>query len=245
MPTNPGTTSLSSWWELDEASGSRGDDHGSNTLTDGNTVTQAADGFAQFTRANSEHLYRASTVDTSGDYTFGVWVYFDSVNSGSGVFAVQDSLGNTTPNMFVQMQSTNKVRLFAGASYSSNCSVNLVTGQYYFMCVTVEAATGDAVLYIDGTSECSRIGYVSQYSDVGLYLGNSFNGYFGGRMKKALLYEGRILTTDEIDWLYNSGTPRSYADLSGGGGSPTIPRGLSRLSSVYGATPGQVVLEGI
>lgn len=35
-------TSMVSWWSLDEASGSRADSHGSNTLTDNNTVTQAA-----------------------------------------------------------------------------------------------------------------------------------------------------------------------------------------------------------
>jgi len=36
------TTSLISWWDLDETSGSRADSHGSNTLTDNNTVTSAA-----------------------------------------------------------------------------------------------------------------------------------------------------------------------------------------------------------
>lgn len=34
--------SLVSWWALDEASGSRADSHGSNTLTDNNTVTQGS-----------------------------------------------------------------------------------------------------------------------------------------------------------------------------------------------------------
>lgn len=35
-------TSMVSWWALDEQSGSRADSHGSNTLTDNNTVTVAA-----------------------------------------------------------------------------------------------------------------------------------------------------------------------------------------------------------
>ena len=38
LPSNPGTTGLVSYWALDETSGTRYDSHGSNDLTDNNTV---------------------------------------------------------------------------------------------------------------------------------------------------------------------------------------------------------------
>jgi len=75
---------LVSWWSLDEASGSRADSHGSNTLTDSNTVTQATGKVStagQFTKVNSEHLTVPATHGLHGgdrDIAIVLWVYLDS-----------------------------------------------------------------------------------------------------------------------------------------------------------------------
>lgn len=76
--------SLVAYWKLDEASGSRTDSFGANTLTDNNTVTQAVgkiSNAAQFTAANLESL---SIVDNAAlsmgdiDFTITAWVYLDT-----------------------------------------------------------------------------------------------------------------------------------------------------------------------
>ena len=77
------TDNLVSWWELDEASGTRNDAHGSNHLTDGNTVAQVAGkvgNAAQFVAANAESLSIAdnANLSVSGVFSVCAWVYMDS-----------------------------------------------------------------------------------------------------------------------------------------------------------------------
>jgi len=79
-PTNPGTTGLSAWWSLDETSGTRNDSHGSNHLTDNNTVGYTSgvkSNAATFIAANNESLSISDNAALSmGDISFSVcaWV---------------------------------------------------------------------------------------------------------------------------------------------------------------------------
>ena len=86
MPSSGLLTNLQAWYTLDEASGTRADSSGNgNSLTDVNTVTQAAGKLtnaAQFTRANSERLTIADNTSLSMgdiDFTLCAWVYFDTL----------------------------------------------------------------------------------------------------------------------------------------------------------------------
>lgn len=102
--------SLVSWWELTELSGSRADSHGTNTLTDNNTVTQAQGIFgntladvntvtsntgkigtaAQFTIANSEQLAGGDSTELRGgdtDWEWAGWVYFDAIATDQTIFS--------------------------------------------------------------------------------------------------------------------------------------------------------------
>src|SRR4051812_43478016 len=85
VAASPLLTNLASYWKLEEASGTRADEIGSQTLTDNNTVTQAVGKLgnaAQFTAANSESLSHADSATLSlgadQDFTLGAWVYLDS-----------------------------------------------------------------------------------------------------------------------------------------------------------------------
>ena len=115
-------TGLVSYWELDEASGTRADAHGSNDLTDNNTVGSATgiqgDG-ADIERDNNEYLSISDAsqtgLDITGDLSVSGWVklesyaprfnawqlagkYRSSTNDRSYEFAVaRDVSGNTTP----------------------------------------------------------------------------------------------------------------------------------------------------
>ena len=79
-PTNPGTTNLEAWWKLDEESGTRDDAHGSNDLSDNNTVGFTAGKYsnaASFILANSEYLSIGDNNSLSTgdiDFTLGCWV---------------------------------------------------------------------------------------------------------------------------------------------------------------------------
>ena len=79
------TDSLTSFWELGEASGTRSDSSGTNHLTDNATVTQATGkvgNAAQFTSANSEYLSIADNASISTgniDWTKSFWIYADTL----------------------------------------------------------------------------------------------------------------------------------------------------------------------
>lgn len=74
------TDSLVSYWKLDEASGNATDAHGSNTLTDNNTVGSGTGKISNgrvCVRANSEYFNKADNTDLSVgdiDFTFSCWV---------------------------------------------------------------------------------------------------------------------------------------------------------------------------
>jgi hypothetical protein len=57
-------TSLISWWQLNEPSGSRGDSHGTNTLTDNNTVGSAVGKIQEEVTQDGDSVY--TVIDKSG-----------------------------------------------------------------------------------------------------------------------------------------------------------------------------------
>jgi len=64
------TTSLVSWWDLDEASGARADSHGVNTLTDNNTVTSAT-GIVSASAGDLNTLVNRMIITSSGAVGIG------------------------------------------------------------------------------------------------------------------------------------------------------------------------------
>lgn len=121
-------TSLITYWNLHEGSGTRYDSHGSNDLTDNNTVTQASgvDGgnsvgdnntvtqaasgasiitkdAAQFTRTNSEFLSHPDNTDLSlgsdTAFTVACWVYLDSKPGFMGLVQKGGGVTNDSSEM--------------------------------------------------------------------------------------------------------------------------------------------------
>jgi hypothetical protein len=79
------STNLVSYWELEETSGTRVDSHGSNDLTDNNTVTSATGiqgTAASFAQANSEWLEITDANQTglegTGSFSVAGWGYLAS-----------------------------------------------------------------------------------------------------------------------------------------------------------------------
>jgi hypothetical protein len=78
------STGITSYWKLDEASGTRADSASSNNLTDVNSVGQATGKIGsagQFTISGSKYLSiadNASLSTGSTDFTVSVWVYIDA-----------------------------------------------------------------------------------------------------------------------------------------------------------------------
>jgi hypothetical protein len=225
VPNNPGTINLVSWWTLNETSGTRLDSHGSNQLTDNNTVGYTAGlkgNAASFVTVNLEYLSIADNPSLStGDIDFSLVanVYLNNntnsfviVNKSDDNHTVLDYRLTYNPGTGFRFRADATTYVDSGA-VSANAwhtvigwhdSVNNTIN------IQVDNGTVNTTAYSGGATDTSYPLTMGAYSYGAAYL--------DGRMDEVALYK-RVLTAGERSWLYNSGAARTYTDLS----QPTSP----------------------
>lgn len=221
--------SLIAYWKLGEASGTRVDSHGSNNITDNNTVTQAAGiqgNAAQFTAANSEYLSLADNAAMSTaniDWAFAGWVYFDTVVGGiaedlvakynSSVAAEREYL------LFLNSSSPNRlswsVRDGAGGTetnVTASTFGTVPTAQWLFVVVDHNAATDIISIAVNnGTADTAShtVGGADTIAPFAIGVRSGGSSYMNGRIDETAFWK-RILTSDERSYLWNGGLGRTY-----------------------------------
>ena len=242
---NDGTlsTSLANYWKLEEASGTRVDSHGSDDLTDNNTVTTAtgiidegAD-FENTIRTRAEHLSNTSVRDgDTGDLSISLWAKFESFGPYSEYFAAKwKTAGNERGFQFYRNNEINRIDIdYSSDGSTSNrvawrtdANVLPSTGTWYHVVVTIDVSAETSVIYVDGGSVA-----VTKFVDAGtatsihdsagtFMLGSQANDgqyhYFDGVMDEVGLWN-KVLSSSEVTDLYNSGSGLVY-DAGGGGGT--------------------------
>lgn len=230
------TLSLSGFWELEEASGTRNDSHGANHLTDNNTVTQntgIVGNAAEFVTANSESLSIAdnASLGYSGDFSVAIWFYLTGTNhclasKGNGSFA-QNEWDFTTS--FTSGRTLNfGVYQSGGTVVNASIVPPVPTNAWHLAIGTYEAATRIVTLSYDaGTRVTNTLASDPARKSQPFSLGTLGSNYWSGRLDQAGLWK-RLLTEAEEDWLYNAGAGRSYAEvLATAGGSAGVGAGLT------------------
>lgn len=228
------STNLVSCWELQETSGARVDSHGTNDLTDNNTVgygvghilTNAAD----FEQTNSEYLSIADAsqtgLDGMSDLSFSFWFKLEST-SDYGTYV--SKWGNSTATYsFLVRQAIGDLDTMAvyvgdgtnvGGGNITGLALSLAT--WYHAVVTFDSSTGDIKLYINnvlkGTIASSVTGIANTSPD--FMLGVADNGgtpawFLDGMLEQVCIWS-KVLTSTEITDLYNSGSGIPY-DANGG-----------------------------
>ena len=227
------TDNLISFWELGEASGTRNDSHGTNHLTDNNTVTQTTGkvgNCAQLTLANSEYLSVADnsslSVTSTDSWTFCAWVYADSLPT---FMMVASKSGSSSSNIAWDLFYYNDgsvwtfaVSTDAGASYTNNVQVSqsISTATWYFVVWWFDFATSTIKLQVNDGTPGSASSTAPADSSSDLRIGARYSTaelFWNGRIDQVGFWK-RILDSTERSTLYNSGNGVSYADISGGGG---------------------------
>ncbi len=232
---------LTSFWELEEASGARADAHGTNNLVDNNTVTSAAGKVgtaAQFTAASSEYLSiidNASISTGDVDWWLALWGYPDTLTgdptlasrwnastgnreywlgylSTSGRYALQvspdgSSSGNTTVSANNRGAASTGAWDFVMAWHDSvNNTIN----------IRVNHGTADSAAHTTGVFDSAAVFRLGALiSGAG-----SLTEFWNGRLDQAAFGKspsgGIAALADEISSvLYNSGSGRTYAAISG------------------------------
>lgn len=228
------TTSLISWWDLEEASGSRSDAHGSNPLTDNNTVTNTTGvvgNAAQFIHANSEYLSHASNSDFQTgdiDFTWAFWVNF-TIGSGAGfIQPIISKHGGSGAVEYVCYYDDSSDKVQWAVSNDGTATTFLTTftpadNTSYFVVIEHDSVNDLITLEVNNNGTP----YSTAHSG-GIYVGSAdfemgglLNALFFGGFIDSVAFWKRLLTSGEKSTLYNAGAGVSYADISGGGGGVT------------------------
>jgi hypothetical protein len=232
--SSPGTTNLLHYWELEEASGTRVDSHGSLNLTDVNTVgvtTGVKGNAASFVGANSESLLSTTPIAFSQGVplTYNFWVYLAST-SQRGIFFEDSSWRNGDDGFAVGVGNTdfdgngnNLILVQWGIAYRNAGTI----GTGWHMITAIVRSDSYVELYLDGSLVYTTPNAIVPFQNWDFTIGSSF-GTTVYPLRDGSIDEFAIwnvaLSTANLTWLYNSGAGRTYADLSGGGGPTFRPR---------------------
>jgi len=218
-------TSLISYWKLDEENGVRNDAHGSNNLTDNNTVlfgTGKIENAADFESDNTEYL---SHVDNAGlsvgdiDFTFAAWVNLESL-SDRAIITKTATVGNTDTEYAIYYSNSSSRFRFqvsngagTGVTLVGTSSGAISTSTWYYVIAWHDAAanevyiqvnngTVDSASYSAGSFDGSNSFNISSYN-------NGTGWLFDGLIDEVGFWK-RILTSQERSNLYNSGNGLAY-----------------------------------
>ena len=244
-PTNPETDNLVAWWSMDEASGTRADSHGSNDLTDHNTVGSATgkkSNAADFTSANSEALYIADNADLSfgdEDFTICGWVSLDSKSASRAIVGKWHFSGSSREYYLGYSSGPDRIAFFVSSDGTGNTSVSAdnlgspSTSTWYFVAAYHDATANEIGISvnagaIDTTAHTTGANDGSSEFNIGSY-NNHAGNFQEGQLDEICLFD-KVLSRAEMDWLYNSGSGRAYSEFSPltTNNLDIIPRGVLR-----------------
>jgi hypothetical protein len=215
---------LVSFWKLEEASGTRFDSQGSNDLTDNNTVTQAGGKIgnaAHFDDDNSESLSsNSSDFDTvSSSFTLSGWFNFDNIDEDQYLYSRY--LGADTGNSwFVRYNNGNdKLEfLWMFLTYARLAAAQVSAGIWYLVTVWYDADAEEIGIQLNDFTPATAdvTGQSPDNLATSLVLGNLTPPGTSGLDGKIdqIGFWRRVLTSAEIDTLYNGGTGLTYAALT-------------------------------
>lgn len=237
---------LVSYWELEEASGTRNDAHGTNHLTDNNTVTQGTGkvgNAADFEDTASEYLSitdNASLSVGTGSFTLCAWVRLESKPAHRGTIVAKHGSNDMEYGLrWHNGADAFEVRISSGAGFTNPMDFQATTfgapslATWYFVVVWFDSVGHTLNIQVnDGAINSDSYAFTSYDSGASLTIGGepNFGEYFDGLIDQVGLWK-RVLTTGEKTSLYNSGAGMSYAALSGGG---TTPRTATFTDSLSG-----------
>jgi len=222
------TDNLISYWSLEETSGTRVDAHSTNDLTDNNTVTSATGKIgtaASFVAANSEYLSIADNAALSTgdiDFTIACWVYFDSLSWYEWVVS-KDNGGSREYGIYYDpFDQRLKMYVFSGGSITEEKADVLglpSVSTWYFVVGWHDATNNTLNIQVnDGTVDSASYSAGVNDASAPFTVGTGTGGlYMDGRVDELGVWK-RVLTAGERTELYNSGSGRDYAYISGAGG---------------------------
>lgn len=232
------TTSLTCYWDMDEASGTRVDSKNGEDLTDNNTVgstTGKVADAAQFVSVDSEFLSRADSANLSlgadTSFTVACWVYIDTIQDSKIVDKEDAAVGTLATEYILGLNgdSTWRARIANGISSTtidSDTGTAINTATWYFLVMIHDASADTFTLRVNDSTETQNSYSSGTQDGVNRLLIGARNvaglddQYFDGRIDEVGFWK-KALTAQEVTDLYNAGTGNTY-DPSGSCGGQVI-----------------------
>jgi hypothetical protein len=220
---------------MEEASGTRADSHGTNDLTDNNTVGSATgkiSNAADFEAANSEYLSIADASQTGLDFTtaftISAWINLESEPAGANYFRIV-SKGNTgaaenkqyallvgnSDTLALQVSEDGTAFTLVDTAFAPSLSA------WYHIVVTWDGGQNKATFYVNGVQQGAdkapgvtdipngnRAFHIGASDDAG-----TPSQFFDGLIDEVAIYS-RALHYGEILDLYNAGAGIPYAAIN-------------------------------
>lgn len=231
-------TSLVSFWEMQELSGTRYDAHSTNHLTANGTggVAQAAGKVgwaADFEDGDSDYLEitdgSQSGLDLSTDWSFSAWVYFEALPTSGNLMTIASKGVNGGGNGQYAMQIYNdtgtyrlRVTVYDSTNPGDNLTINIgvvtpSTATWYHYVWTFTESTFTSQGFVNGSSLGAGVvhtGYDGTMNNsTGPFaigrLATSNTSYWDGRIDQLGVWS-KVLSGSEITDLYNSGSGMGY-----------------------------------
>jgi hypothetical protein len=206
-------TGLVSYWKLDESSGTLDDAHGSNDGTSSNLTYSATGKINTAVSFNGSSSYIGFGNPTNLRLTtagaISCWVYAADT-AGPDVFINKWDNGTTARNGYAMYTYDGYVTGHVGSASSDvfvSAAINANT--WYHVVVTWNAST--IYIYRDGSFVQSKtsVAASSALNDLEFGRDGDANSYYQGRLDEVAIYN-RLLTSDEVTTLYNSGSGKAY-----------------------------------
>ena len=221
---------LLSYWKMDEASGNALDAHGSNTLTDTNTVgstTGLLNNARNFNGSDEYFLSTTNPFNGLSTFSFSAWVRatYGGANWQVGVVCACSNNAVNGDGFGLDLNGDSagaKLRFFKSIGYSlSNATANsIISLSSWIHVVGTVASDGTIRLYIDGvlqTATGSKTGSIST-NPANFSLGSlSGTSLWFGQLDEVGAWDRELLQA-EVTELFNSGTPLPYSSFGGSGG---------------------------
>ena len=216
---------LIAWWQLEEATGATRLDETVNNLdlTDFNTVEQVAGHLlnaGQFTKTNSEYLRIADTnllsIETGESFTLSSWPRPEDLLDSMDYCSKWD--GATNFEYIAQYNFTsNKYSWVVRDTASNNRTVDATnfgnpTAKVFVHILTeYEAGVGIRIRVNNGTPNSLSFATTVNTTGANFLLGArahpTIGAVWNGRIDQTIIWK-RILTADEITFLFNNGLGR-------------------------------------
>jgi len=222
------STNLVSYWKLEEASGFRYDAHGSNDLTDNNTVGQGTGkqgNCADFEYGSTEYLSitdaNQSGLDITGDLTICAWLKVES-NPANGFNPIVSKLTSASRSYLFDITNGNTIRFYystngSTSNYSVSKSWTPTAGVWYHVALVFDASAGQGEFFVDGSSlGTSTAGGTSLHNgtaDFEIGGNTGFSRSFDGLIDEVGIWNAKLSSAD-IAAIYNSGDGIPYLDAS-------------------------------